>query len=138
MTWLGRVFRAENPFIEDAIPHLHFVITGGREEDDWIVLVPMTSKVPTDAACILYPGDADCASIGKYLTLPSTIEYRDAKMCQTETLAKAIQNGSFESCGYASPELIARIQDGALKARKSLPKGIIPLIDKAVADRNAS
>lgn len=136
MAWLGRTFRAKNPDIQDAVPHLHFVITDAKEEKGWIVLVPMTSKVPDDATCVLHPEDEDCASIREHLPLRSTIVYRDAKVCQAGDLAKAIQNGSFEPCDNASPELIVRIQDGALKARKSLQKLIIPLIEGAIADRN--
>jgi len=33
MTWLGRTFRAKNPDIQDAVPHIHFVITDAEEED---------------------------------------------------------------------------------------------------------
>jgi len=137
MTWLGRTFRAINPYIESGVPHLHFVITDGEEEEDELVLVAMTSSTTKcPAHCTLNPSDADCQDLSEFLKMRSTVVYQDAMVCTIETLCAAINNGSFQAGPRTGDALIQRIQDGALLARNLVPRKALKLVEEAVSARS--
>jgi hypothetical protein len=99
--------------------HLYFAITSARTPDDPVLLVNATTRKSTsDTTCILVPNLHPCVK------KESVIEYGRSFVCQARALLNLLSQrpNLWRRVEDASPELLCRIQEGALRSPRLVEK----------------
>ena len=94
-------------------PHLYFVIAGPVGDEGRILLVNMTTKREgSDLSCVLSPGDHPCVKH------ESVVEYGRALYTTVASLEMQMRKlpDLFKPDVPASPELLRRLREGALRS----------------------
>ena len=114
---VGDTFFADYPKND---PHLFFIILDVCDRDPKLFICAMLSSWKDnspfcDDACILDKNDHP------FIDHKSYVAYRETMVVTHEELARWIGEGKFKKDRPATPELIRKIIDSALKSKKLLP-----------------
>jgi hypothetical protein len=95
--------------VPGAPPHL-YVIISNPDPDGNVILVNLTSQTLNDRNCLLSPGDHP------FVAKETAIAYDKPENLHPEQIKKAIQSGIWRQKERFRPEVLRRIQDGALQS----------------------
>ena len=106
----GDTFLSPSPGSRDA-QHLWIVITSSNVQGK-CAIVNVTSYDPNDdRSCVLQPGDHP------FVRHPSVVRYQGATIADAGLIERAIREGVVKARGAVSPDVLRRVQEGALLSK---------------------
>jgi hypothetical protein len=97
--------------------HLYMVISDPSADADRVVLVNFTTDSPNEERCCIA-----IASEHRFLTRPSAVRYKDARITSVSMLEELARMGKMTPDEPLSADLLQRVRDGASKS-DFLPEG---------------